>query len=306
VRTALLLQNLNGCSQILEIGTQQCKDDINKKMDLVVQRLAERKKVLKEDMVRVRVEKGEKVDQQLQIIRSYQRELEDGKKQYEQSIADSSLDVHSRKKRIIGLVNELTGRKDVQLTLITQPKLRLGFENQMVTSFLDQLNIDDCDQPPPPSVRIDKISFDLVVLEIACDDDVLINKATEFAVEVAIIHTESKLKLKRRKPKEKKKSKKGKKDKEKEKEKSKKKKKKESDAESASGSESEEKEKDSSAEESEKGSDDEDEDKSDESEDKSEAEDSADEDKSEEEKESADESENDDKKEKTKSKRKKR
>ncbi|ETO31788.1 hypothetical protein RFI_05331, partial [Reticulomyxa filosa] len=77
VRTALLVQNLNGCSQIIEFGTSHCKEDINKKMDWVVQQLGERKKVLKEDMSRIRAEKSDKLEQQLQLLRSYQRELED-------------------------------------------------------------------------------------------------------------------------------------------------------------------------------------------------------------------------------------
>jgi len=162
------------------------------------------------------------LDQQSKLLRSYQSELDDGKKQYEQSIADSSLDVYTRKKRIIGLVNELTGRKDVQLTLVTQPKLRLAFENQMVTTFLDQLNIDDCDQPSAPVIRFARISFDSVGLELTCDDEVLVNKATEFVVEVALIHTDSKVKPKKRNLKDQK-SKKNKKEKDKEK-KSKKKK----------------------------------------------------------------------------------
>jgi len=164
----------------------------------VIQQLDDRKKVLKEDMIRIRAEKNEKLDQQLNILRSFQSELDDGKKQYEQSIADSSLDVFTRKKRIIGLVNELTGRKDVQLTLVTQPKLRLAFENQMVTTFLDQLNIDDCDQPTTPVVKLTKISFESVTIEITCDDEVLVNKATEFIVELALIYTESKSKPKKR------------------------------------------------------------------------------------------------------------
>jgi len=99
IRTALLVQNLNGCSQILEFGTRQCKDDINKKMDYVVQQLGDRKKVLKDDMLQIRSQKGEKLEQQLQLLRSYQSELEDGKKQFEQAIADSSSDVHTRKKK---------------------------------------------------------------------------------------------------------------------------------------------------------------------------------------------------------------
>jgi len=194
-------------------------------MDFVIQQLSERKKILKDDMSRLGRDKSEKLEQQLLSIRSYQGELDDGKKQYEQSISDSSLDVHTRKKRIIGLVNELTGRKDVQLTLVTQPRFRLAFENQMVTMFLDQMSIDDCDQPPAPLLRIMKAVFDSVYVEISCEDEVLINKATEIAVEVALIHTDSKSKPSKRKVKGEKKVKKGKdKDKDKDKEKKKKKK----------------------------------------------------------------------------------
>jgi len=218
VRTALLVQNLNGCSQIIEFGTRQCKDDINKKIDLVITQLGERKKILKEDMIRIGAEKSDKLDQQLRQMRSYLSELEDGKKQYEQAIADSSLDVHTRKKKIISLVNELTGRKDIQLTLVTQPKLRLGFENQMVTTFLDQLNIDDCDQPSAPLIKIGKVSFDSVTIELSCDDEVLVNKAVEFVVEVALMHTSSKAKPNKRKlKKEKEKDKEKDKDKDKDK-----------------------------------------------------------------------------------------
>jgi hypothetical protein len=248
IRTALLVQNLNGCSQILEFGTRQCKDDINKKMDYVVQQLGDRKKVLKDDMLQIRSQKGEKLEQQLQLLRSYQSELEDGKKQFEQAIADSSSDVHTRKKKIIALVNELTGRKDVQLVLVTQPKLRLAFENQMVATFLDQLNIDDCDQPSAPLLKLAKISYDSVSLELICDDEVLVNKATEFVVEVALIYTDSKIKPKKRNLKEKAKKKKDKdkeKDKEKGKKSKKKKKKKGSDSDaSESGSDADEKESD--------------------------------------------------------------
>jgi len=204
VRTALLVQNLNGCSQILEFGTRQCKDDINKKTDFVIQQLGERKKVLKEDMLQIRVQKSEKLDQQLQLIRSYQKELEEGKKQFEQAIADVALDVHTRKKKIVEVVNELTGRKDIQLTLVTQPKVRFAFENQMLTTFLSQLNIDDCDQPLPPVIKITRLTYESITIEITCDDEVLVNKATEFAVEVALIHTDSKIKPKKRKLKEKK------------------------------------------------------------------------------------------------------
>ncbi|ETO25936.1 hypothetical protein RFI_11202 [Reticulomyxa filosa] len=227
IRTSLLIQNLNGCSQLLELGSKLCKDDINKKIDMAIQRLLERKNVLKEDMIRIRVEKSDKLDQQLQVLRSYQRELEDGKKVYEKTIADSSLDVHTRKKRIIGLVNELTGRKDIQLTLVTQPKLRLGYENQMLTTFLEQLGIDDCDQPYQPGLKIAKISFDSIALELTCDDEVLVHKVIEYAVEIALIHTNSKQKPAKRKLNvgKKKKSKDKDKDKDKDKEKKKRRKK---------------------------------------------------------------------------------
>jgi len=50
-------------------------------------------------MIRIGAEKSDKLDQQLRQMRSYLSELEDGKKQYEQAIADSSLDVHTRKKK---------------------------------------------------------------------------------------------------------------------------------------------------------------------------------------------------------------
>jgi len=156
------------------------------------------KNVLKEDMARLRAEKSDKLEQQLLQIHSYQKELEEGKKLYEQAIADSSLDVHTRKKRIITLVSELTGRKDIQLMLATQPKLRLGFETQMLTTFLDQLAINDCDQPTTPLVKLTKVNFDSVILELQCDDDVLVHKATEFWVEVALIHTSLKQKAPKR------------------------------------------------------------------------------------------------------------
>jgi len=49
-------------------------------MDYVLQQLVERKKGLKDDMLQLRVQKTEKLEQQLQLLRSYQSELEDGKK----------------------------------------------------------------------------------------------------------------------------------------------------------------------------------------------------------------------------------
>jgi len=203
------------------------------------------------------------------------------------------------------LVNELTGRKDVQLTLVTQPKFRLAFENQMVATLLDHLTIDDCDQPPPPILNLLKITYESATLEVSCDDDVLVNKATQFVVEVALVHTDSKVKPKKE-PSKKRKVKKIRKMKKK----SKKKKRKtsESDASgSGSGSESGSDKNKESEEDSDKGSDESKSDKGSD-EDKSDAEDSDEKDGSEAEEEDseADSEENEDKKDKKdKSKRKK-
>ncbi len=60
------------------------------------------------------------------------------------------------------MVNGLIQRKDVNMMMETKPKVKLSFENKWVDSFLGELYVDDCDQPPAPLLKIEMVAFDSI------------------------------------------------------------------------------------------------------------------------------------------------
>ena len=76
VRTALLLQNLNGCSQRLDAGAKACKADINGKFDYILKQLTVRKAALVQDVTRLKTTKTQKLNDQLMQMKGYVMEID--------------------------------------------------------------------------------------------------------------------------------------------------------------------------------------------------------------------------------------
>jgi len=111
-------------------------------------------------------------------------------------------------------VQGILNRKGVNLIMATQPKMQFTYEPLVLEKFLKDLEIDDCDQPQPPILKVVKVTFNSVTVEWQMSHPSLISKVQDFGIEVGRIRKmedkKSKSSKKSKKKKRKKEEKKGK------------------------------------------------------------------------------------------------
>ncbi len=76
-RTSLLIQNLNGCFRLLDICAQRCKDEVENRIDYMLDGLRAKQKELHENMNGVKADKTEKLEDQVRSLQDYLRDLEE-------------------------------------------------------------------------------------------------------------------------------------------------------------------------------------------------------------------------------------
>merc|ERR1712083_1277352 len=150
--------------------------------DALVLSLEVKKSELIEECKAVKNEKREKLMAQLQGLKDYCLAITDGKKRYEQLIADPNMDIHKRKNAILGMIDDIINDKKVSLVMVTQPKIAFHIDEKQVTKFINGLVIDDCDQPFPPLVVITKLESDRIVISWSLDSKYLTSNTKEISM----------------------------------------------------------------------------------------------------------------------------
>merc|ERR1712003_292427 len=119
---------------------------------------------------------------QLQGLKDYCLSITEGKKTYEQYIADPNMDIHKRKNAILSMIDDIINDKKISLVMVTQPKIAFNIDKKQVTKFIESLVIDDCDQPFPPLVVISKLESDRVVIVWTLDAKYQTNNTKEISM----------------------------------------------------------------------------------------------------------------------------
>jgi len=140
--------------------------------------------------------KIQRLQQQLDQLKTYRAEINQGKEKYQLLIDDPSLDVQYRKKQVVGMVDELLGRSEIPLLMVTQPKLEFGWNDQYLNTLLAHIVVNDCDQPFPPHVMIVVVKYSSAILQISIVTGELGREVLEFAVEYAVLPKDEDNKLK--------------------------------------------------------------------------------------------------------------
>eukprot|EP01084_Bolivina_argentea_P051453 94644_1 len=109
--------------------------------------------------------KERQLKQQLIAVKEYVDIVDKGKKKYDIYIDDSSIDINSRKKLIVNMINEILKHRSAYNTFITQPNIKFNDFTNNVNNYYNKLLIDDCDQPSAPKVQIIKIGYSTIKIQ---------------------------------------------------------------------------------------------------------------------------------------------
>jgi len=165
-------------------------------MELVYKQIYEWQNKLCEEVDSMKITKAQRLRQQLDQLNGYHAEINQGKRKYQELIDDPSLDVQYRKKQVVGMVDELLRRPQIPLSLVTQPKLEFGWNEQYLNTLLSHVVINDCDQPFPPHVMVTMIRHSSVVLQVSIITGDLGREVLEFVTEYAVLPKDEDIKLK--------------------------------------------------------------------------------------------------------------
>ena len=155
-----LILSLKNSFSLLEKSSKQCKIDVNQGFDKLIENLENKKIELIEECKNIKNIKKDKLMKQLEDLKTYCNKITNGKKKYEELISDQKLDIHKRKTLILTMIDNILNDKNITLVMITQPKIAFNVNNKQINKFLNNLIIDDCDQPFPPIIIIQKIQYD--------------------------------------------------------------------------------------------------------------------------------------------------
>jgi len=165
-------------------------------MELVYKQMYDWQNKLCDGVDSMRDSKKQKLVQQLDQLKTYRVEIMQGKKKYQELIDDPSLDVQYRKKQVVGMVDELLGRSEIPLLMVTQAKMEFGWNDQYLNTLLSHVIINDCDQPFPPHVMATVVRYSSAILQISIVTGDLGREVLEFAVEYAVLPKDEDTKLK--------------------------------------------------------------------------------------------------------------
>jgi len=166
-------------------------------MELVYKQVSEWQNKLFDAVDSMKNLKIQRLQQQLDQLKSYRAEINEGKKKYQELIDDPSLDVQFRKKQVVEMVEKLLGRSEIPLLMVTQPKVEFGWDDQYLNTLLSHIVINDCDQPFPPYIFVTAIRASSIVLQVTVITGESGREVLEFAIEYAVLpkDEDSKLKL---------------------------------------------------------------------------------------------------------------
>jgi len=195
-KTTSLIKQLEQSFDTLKKNGEVCEQDIGSRMEIVYKQVYEWQNKLFDLVESMKNLKIQRLQQQLDQLKGYRAEINQGKTKYQELIDDPSLDVQFRKKKVVGMVDDLLGRSDVPLLMVTQPKIEFGWNDQYLNTLLSHIIINDCDQPFPPHVMITSIRYSSAVLQVSIVAGELGREVLEFAVEFAVLPKDEDTKLK--------------------------------------------------------------------------------------------------------------
>ena len=206
-KTTKLIDDLQKCDNIIETAIKAAKIDANNKFDELINALKARKKTVIDEMDEIGKTKKVKLNEQMNNVFAYKFQIDEGKKEYERLISDPKIDINKRKQRILSMTESILNC-DVKLTMVTQPTLKLNYNDDKVKLFINSLCIDSCDEPKPPALIIDQINYDTVDISWEFDDNSIEKKIIEYQVQYAKFKKDKTVKVKKTKKRKKKKKKK--------------------------------------------------------------------------------------------------
>jgi len=200
-KTNVLLKDLESSFDTLtKKNGDICQQDIVTRMELVYKHIDECQNKLFEAVDSMSTLKTQRLEQQLDLLKTYRAEINQGKNKYQELIDDPSLDVQYRKKQVVGMVDQLLERPEIPLLMVTQPKKEFGWTDQYLNMLLSHIILNDCDQPFSPHVMVTAIRYSSAVLQVSVVMGDLGRDVLEFGVEYAVLPTEEDTKLKSQHP----------------------------------------------------------------------------------------------------------
>ncbi|ETO10562.1 hypothetical protein RFI_26817 [Reticulomyxa filosa] len=198
-QTSSLVKQLEQSFDTLKKNGESCQQDITSRMELVYKQVQEWQAKLYEAVDAMKNQKIERLQQQLDQLKTYRAEVNQGKNKYQELIDDPSLDVQSRKKQVVEMVDKILGRSEIPLLMVTQPKVEFGWSEQYLNTLLSHIVINDCDQPFPPYVIISvemQFKFNVELLSIALTNRVIarcnvVNGFVTHFLQVSVVAGES-------------------------------------------------------------------------------------------------------------------